>query len=179
MKNPNLKKHLVYWISGGLIMSFLMSLTGTFFPAEGYTQTLLYKMDDLFAISAFACLASKATSENFDIGAAGFTVLTIAQSLFLAEIDQPGNWNFETSNTAVLFLIPAMFLISYYYVFPKWLRSLGIISLIPFIILFILRTSKGFETTFAYELLPFTIYHFLILCWAWQIWKKRNDNMAE
>lgn len=179
MRKINQKNHLVYWISGGLTLSFILSLIGSFFPSESNAQTIFFKIDDLFAISAFACLGSKATSENFDIGAAGFTVLAIAQGLFLAEIDDPGNWNFESSNTAVLFMIPAMLMIAYYYVFPKWLRIGGVISIIPFMILFLIRTSRGFENTLGYELVLFILYHSLILCWAWQIWKKRNEHTIE
>lgn len=178
MQNQNRKNHLVYWISGGLTISFFMSLLGVFFPSESDPQTIIFKIDDLFAISAFACLGSKATSENYDIGAAGFTVLAIAQGLFLAEIDNPGNWNFESSNMAVLFMVPAMLMISYYNVFPKWLRIGGVIAVIPFIILLMIRTSKGFENTLGYEMILFIIYHLIILCWAWIIWKKRNDKIS-
>ncbi len=177
MQNKNRSNHLVYWISGGLAVSFLMSLLGAFFPPESDMQTLIFKIDDLFAISAFACLGSKATSENYDVGAAGFTVLAIAQGLFLSEIDNPGNWNFESSNTAILFMIPSMFLIAYYYVFPKWLRIAGIIAVIPFLILLIIRSQRGFENTLGDELIMFIIYHSLILCWAWEIWKKRKTSL--
>lgn len=176
MKNIH-HKHLVYWISAGLLISFILSLTGSVFPSQSSIQTILFKVDALFAISAFACLGSKAASESFDIPAAGFTVLAIAQGLFLAEIDHAGHWNFESSNTAILFMIPAIFMISYYTEFPKWLRIGGIISLIPFIMLIFFREFSGSENTSLYENIVFLIYQTVTLCWAWQIWSKRDKTV--
>ena len=172
----NIRSHLVYWISGGLLVSFLISLIGSFFPAQSFTQTILFKIDALFAISAFACLGSKATSEQFDIPAAGFNVLAIAQGLFLAEIDHAGHWNYESANTAVLFMIPALLMISYYTVFPKWLRIGGVISLVPFMLLVILRLFTDIQNTSVLENIIYLVYQAVTLCWAWQIWIKRNVN---
>lgn len=151
-------------------MSFIISLIGSFLPSQSVTQTILFKIDALFAISAFACLGSKASSEKMEIPAAGFTVLAIAQGLFLAEIDNPGHWDYQSANTAVLFMVPAVIMIYYYTVFPNWLRIVGIISVIPFIILFIIRLTVGFENTSFYENIVYLIYQLITLCWAWQIW---------
>lgn len=166
------KKSITIWIVAGLVASFVFSVTGTFFPAQGETQTIFFKVDALFAISAFACLGSKATSEHFDIAAAGFTVLAIAQGLFLAEIDQPNHWNYESSTAGALFMIPSFLMISYYKIFPKWLRTSGLIITLPFILLVLLRHMWHPENTFIVESIVYISYQLITLCWAWQIWKK-------
>lgn len=153
-------------------MSFILSLIGSFFPAQSASQTILFKVDALFAISAFACLAAKASSEKMEIPCAGFTVLAIAQGLFLAEIDQPGHWDYESANSAVLFMIPSVLMIYSYTIFPKWVRVLGIISVIPFIFLLIIRLSSVYQNTSFYENIIYLIYQLITLCWAWQIWTK-------
>ncbi len=158
-------------------MSFVVSVAGTFFPYQSVIQTILFKIDALFAIAAFACLGSKATSENSDIAAAGFNVLAIAQGLFLAEIDSPGHWNYETATTAALFMIPSFLMISYYRNFPQWLRTAGIIMTVPFIILIILRYLLKFEKTFEIESIVYLSYQIITLCWAWQVWKE-NSGIA-
>ncbi len=163
------------WIVFGLTMSFIFSLTGTFFPYQSNVQTIFYKIDALFAISAFACLGSKATSEKYDIAAAGFNVLAIAQGLFLAEIDNPGHWNYETATTAALFMVPSFLMISYYIKFPKWLRIGGIIITIPFMILILLRYVFEPENTSVIESIVYLSYQLITLCWAWQIWKENRE----
>lgn len=169
------KTHLPYLISGGLVISFILSLAGSFFPAQSSAQTWLFKIDALFAISAFACLGAKASSEKFDIPSAGFSILAIAQGLFLTEIDHAGQWNYESANIAVLFMIPAVIMISYYFVFPKWLRIGGVLSILPFVILIIVRLTTNITNTSVYENIIFLIYQAVTLCWAWQIWKGRNN----
>jgi len=172
MDNKN--SHLPYFIFGGLVISFILSLIGSLFPPQGFTQTMFFKIDALFAISAFACLASKTTSEGFDIPSAGFSILAIAQGLFLAEIDVANKWNFASESLGVLFMIPAVILISYYTVFPKWLRIAGIVSIIPFIVILLIHEFSGERDTAVFENIVFLIYQMVTLCWAWQIWKDSN-----
>ncbi|MEP7146538.1 MAG: hypothetical protein ABI792_05975 [bacterium] len=157
-------------------MSFVVSLAGTFFPYQSNIQTILFKIDALFAIAAFACLGSKATSENSDIAAAGFNVLAIAQGLFLAEIDIPGHWNYESSTTGALFMIPSFLMISYYSRFPRWLSMLGIGMTIPFITLIILRYIFDIEETSIVESIVYLSYQLITMCWAWQIWKENQKR---
>src|SRR5262245_32227636 len=108
------KTHLRYWISFGLLSSFVASFTGSFFPYQSLLQTILFKLDGLFSLCAFAGLAAKATSEDYDLAGACFTILAISEGLFLASMDQPGQSGNEATITAVFFLIPSFLLISYY-----------------------------------------------------------------
>ena len=168
-------KHLPYFISGGLLLSFLFDITGSFFPSESLAQTILFKIDTLLAITAFACLGSKAASEKYDIASAGFGILAIAQGLFLAKIDQALHWNYDTADTAILFLLPALVLISYYKPFPKWLRYGGILLIIPFLMILIIHLISSTTDLSFYVNIIFLLYHSVTLCWAWQIWNKRNN----
>jgi len=170
----NFKTHLPFFITSGLVLSFTFSLIGSFFLHESQIQTILFKIDGMFAITAFACMASKLTSDGYDIPSAGFNVLAIAQGLFLAEIDQANNWNYSTQSTGVLFMIPALIMIAYYDNFPKWVRYGGIISVIPFVVLFIARNYFGDRNTIDYEVVIFLIYQTVTLCWAWQVWKNKE-----
>ena len=160
MKNQDL--YLPYFISIGLTVSFILSLTGSFFPPQSTEQTIFFRIDALFAITAYTCLSSKAGSEKFDIPCAGFTVLAIAQGFFISEIDNADNWNFGSANTGVLFI-------------QKWLRKGGIISIVPFLILLGLRTFTGTENTTVLENIIFLFHQIITLCWAWQIWKNRKE----
>ncbi|MEO8447254.1 MAG: hypothetical protein ABI528_07140 [bacterium] len=169
----NFKAHLPYFITSGLVLSFIFSLIGSFFLHESLIQTTLFKIDGMFAITAFACMASKLTSDGYDIPSAGFNVLAIAQGLFLAEIDQANSWNYSTQSTGVLFMIPALIMIAYYDRFPKWVRYGGIFSVIPFVVLFIVRTYVGTQNTIDFEIIIFLIYQAVTLCWAWQVWKNK------
>lgn len=169
MDNKN--SHLSYFISGGLVLSFILSLVGSLYPEQSLIQTTLFKIDALFAISAFSCLAAKSSGERFDVAAAGFSILAIAQGLFLSEIDQVNKWNYASESLGVLFMIPAFFMISYYTIFPKWLRISGVISIIPFIALLIIRSTVGEENTALMENIVFLLFQLVTLCWAWEIWK--------
>ena len=171
------KTHLRYWISLGLLSSFLVSFTGSFFPYESSIQILLFKLDGLFAVCAFACLAAKATSENYDLAGAGFTILAISEGLFLTGMDQPGHLGDEANVTAVFFMIPSFLLISYYEKFPKWLHIAGILSTVPFLVLLIIYYSTNAAPTPVMRYIVYLSYQFITLCWAWQVWKeKKNTN---
>lgn len=160
------RQHLPYFIVTGLALSFVFSLTGSFFPLQSPVQNFFFKIDALFAVTAFSCLASKATSEGHDIPAAGFTVLAIAQGLFLAEIGRDYDWDYSTGTVAVLFMIPSLIMISYYTEFPKWVRVLGVVSVIPFVVLMLVRDFYGKANTDIYEIVIFLLYQLVTLCWA-------------
>jgi hypothetical protein len=134
---------------------------------------LLFKLDGLFAVCAFACLAAKAGSEGFDLASAGFTMLAISEGLFLATMDQPGHSANEGNITAVFFMIPSFLLISYYGKFPRWLHIAGILSTLPFIILVIIYYCSRFVPGPVLKYIVYLSYQFITLCWAWQIWKQR------
>jgi hypothetical protein len=175
MSNQKYKTHLCYWISFGLLFSFLTSLSGSFLPYQSFFQNLLFKLDGLFAVCAFACLASKATSENYDLAGAGFTMLAISEGLFLASMDQEGHSGDEATITAVFFMIPSFILISYYQKFPKWLHIAGILSTIPFLVLVIIYYATHSAPAPVMRYIVYLLYQFITLCWAWQIWKDRKN----
>ncbi len=168
------KTHIHHWISFGILGSFLFSLTGSFLPYQGAAQTLFFKIDGLFAICAFACLATKATSEGFDLVAAGFTVLAIAEGLFLTSLDQPDNLNDEVIFTGAFFMIPSFISITYYGKFPKWLHIAGILSTVPFIGFIIVHYSNNFTPGPILKYVVYLVYQIITLCWARQIWKQRK-----
>jgi hypothetical protein len=170
------KTHIKYWICFGLLLSFLLSLAGSFFPHQSFTQTLLYKIDGLFATCAFACLVSKAASEGYDLAAAGFTILAISQGLFLAHIDEPGHWKDESATTAVFFMIPSFIMITYYAKFPKWLHVAGIISTVPFLTLIVMNNIENYKPGPVIKNTVYLTYQFITLCWAWYTW---NDRKAK
>ena len=170
----NQKNHLAYWISFGLLLSFIVSLIGSFFPYEGKVQTILFKLDGLFAVTAFACFAAKASSEKADLPAAGFTILAISEGLFLSTIEESANPGDEILITAVLFMIPSFLLISYYKLFPRWLHIAGILSTVPFVTLVIIYYSNGFLPGPILKYTVYLTYQLILLCWAWHVWKDRN-----
>jgi hypothetical protein len=174
MESLKNKTHLIYWISFGLLLSFLLSLTGSFLPFQSLAQTIFYKIDGLFATCAFACLVSKAASEKYDLAAAGFTVLAISQGLFLAHIDEPGHWKDESATTAVFFLIPSFILITYYSKFPKWLHIAGIFSTVPFLTLIVMNYTENYKPGPVIRNMVYLTYQFITLCWAWYTWKDRK-----
>jgi hypothetical protein len=173
MSNIKDKKHLSYWISFGLLLSFVFSFTGSFLGYQSSAQILLFKIDGLFAVCAFACLASKTTSEGYDLAAAGFTILAISEGLFLGTMDQKGHSGDEANITAVLFMIPSFLLISYYGKFPKWLHIAGILSTIPFLTLVIIYFISNLTPGPVMKYVVYLSYQLVTLCWAWQIWKQR------
>lgn len=168
------ESQIPYFISGGLLLSFIFSVAGSFFPPQSLEQTALFKIDAMFAIMAFSCLSAKLSSEKFLIPSAGFAVLAISQGMFLAEIDQADRWNYSSQVIGVLFMLPAVIMISYYNLIPKWLRITGVLAVVPFILLFIDRYLNGPAHTAVYENIIFLLYQIVTLCWAWQIWKNRK-----
>lgn len=170
------ESHISYFISGGLVLSFIFSFIGALFPSHGLTQTVLFKIDAMFAIVSFSCLSAKLSSEKFLIPSAGFAILAISQGMILSEIDSLERWNYSSQIIGVLFMVPAVIMISYYSEIPKWLRIFGVLSIVPFLILLLDKHFFGAVNTIVYENFINLLYQIIALCWAWQIWKNREQK---
>lgn len=175
MSNQKNLIHLSYWITFGLVLSFIFSVAGNCYPHQSVTQTMLFKIDALFGLAAFACLGAKATTEGYDLAAAGFNMLAISQGLFLLQIDQPGKWNYEAGITGSMFLLPALVMISYYASFPTWLRIAGVVAALPFLSFAVLWFGAEYIPTPIFGNCAYLFYQLVTVAWAVYVWKNRKQ----
>ncbi|MFI5134260.1 MAG: hypothetical protein ACHQD9_00275 [Chitinophagales bacterium] len=128
------------------------------------------------------------TEEKKTMPAAGFTMMAIAQGVIFTTYFEPNNLegntqSYELFDGGLLLFFPAMILISFYHQFPIWVKTLGIISCVPFLIDYII-----FEQTKHYTPVLDTVYmvaqimlETTAVIWSIFIWKnyKRESELPD
>jgi hypothetical protein len=127
------------------IFCFICGGVGGSFPRDSFWQNIFWEITNALFITGCALTSVQLADRKWIIPAAGFIVLSISFIEFFTLIpigDSPEKI-LEIGKCGLLF-IPAMVMISYYTLFPLWLRMMGVISCLPFIaIIFFANLSQN------------------------------------
>ncbi|MEZ5014782.1 MAG: hypothetical protein R2794_10870 [Chitinophagales bacterium] len=140
MQNHEIK-NLVHVGMYCFVVSLVIGLVGSLFDAGSRHQVLLYSINDTLALAGCVLIGRYVGIRGQHIAASGFVMLGIVHGISAGSSIE-GGINLE-SVRLVIPLIPSVLLIAWSKVFPNWLRILGIISAIPFIILYYSAWSQG------------------------------------
>jgi len=115
-------------IAGGFVASVLNSL---------FAATIVWQLANMFYVVGCAMFSLKAASENRNISASGFILLSIGMTTFFS---LQTTLTVDTESAYVsggLILIPGLWLTAFYNKFPKWLRVMSVLASLPRIIMII------------------------------------------
>ncbi|MFI5263663.1 MAG: hypothetical protein ACHQM6_04010 [Candidatus Kapaibacterium sp.] len=112
--------------------TFVLGNLGATFPDGSKVQIFMWQIAGASFIAGCTVSAAKMVREDWDLPAAGFTMLAIAYGIYYSAIVTPTESQLPVIASGVYMLIPAMFLISLYRGFPLWVRIFGLIACIPF-----------------------------------------------
>jgi hypothetical protein len=161
-----------------LVASFF-GFSGDLWPGE--ITLILYKLADALFITGCIILAMMMARKGWDLPASGFTVLSIAWGVFFLAKDFRGQ---EIGNdifaSAFYFLLPSMILIAFYKPFPRFIRVITLITIIPSLLV-LLSLKSGIML--AYDDIirksGYQIIHFVSLVWGIYFYLKYKKEFRQ
>src|SRR5260221_14499116 len=110
------QSHLVHWITGSIVVSFIGGAVASFALAPySPLQNFLFMVFTAVLMTGFAGISVYAGKHSWDIPSAGFVLLTISQGLFVSTVGlKQGEINYSAGVAGIIFMIPALIMICYF-----------------------------------------------------------------
>ncbi|WP_210521678.1 hypothetical protein [Hymenobacter terricola] len=153
-----------------------LGLLGGFFPPA--VSAIAFKLADAVFITGCVLVAMKLARKGWDLPAAGYTVLSIAWGVFFLAKDfrrlDVGNDIFAS---AFYFLLPSLVLIVFYQPFPRWIKALTLLGLVPSLTeLVLLKSGTGQAYEDVVRTTGYQLIHLVSLVWgAFFYWQYRRE----
>ncbi|MFI5134656.1 MAG: hypothetical protein ACHQD9_02265 [Chitinophagales bacterium] len=129
------EKHLPILIAVCLAGNFVLGGLGQSFTSGSFGQILSWQVGSLFYMAGCCLYAAKLHTDKWHISSAGFILLSIGQGIFYTMQNAATNSEaYPLFAAGIMVFIPGMAFICYYSGFPVWLRIMGLVSTIPFVI---------------------------------------------
>lgn len=152
----------------GLVIGTVCGMAGSFVAAPT-VRSLLWGIDGTALVVATALLTVHHLRRGNDLVAAGFLVFVAGQTLVLATAAMDLVAGIPLMGTGAALWAAALLLVSAARVMALWLRAVGVIAALMFVV-FALQVFTGHELTALSRPVPFFAYPFLsvtLLGWAW------------
>ena len=153
---------------GGLVLGSILGLAGTFVTAAA-TRGLLWGLDGIALVVAAVLLAIYYHRKGDDIVGGGFLAFALGEALVLSTAAMDLTTGSATFGAGAGLWAAGLALVSLPRVAPWWLRIIGAIASVLFLIV-ALRLFMSDALTALSRPLPFFAYPFLVatlLGWAW------------
>ena len=155
--------------SGGLVLGSVLGMAGTFVPSAS-VRGLLWGLDGTALVVAAALLTIHYFRKGNDVVAAGFLVFMVGQALILSSAAMDLAASAPVLGAGAILWAASLLLLSAPKVAALWVRIVGVIAGILFLVVAI-RLFMGGALTALSQPLPFFAYPFLVatlLGWAWE-----------
>ncbi len=130
------EKHLPILIAACFIFNFILGGVGQALPVGSFAQIFSWQWSSLLFMAGCCLYGAKLHTDKWHISSAGFILISIGQGIFYTIQNNSGDEAaIPVFAAGMMVFIPGMVFICYYSGFPVWLRILGLISTIPFIII--------------------------------------------
>lgn len=161
------------------------------FPVYDPDSIMLMVCGGALGIAGLTVLGIKLADEKKVLPAAGFTMLAISMGILLVSIFEISNvvshetyekfYRIQTSGNFLY--LPAMYLISEYEDFKKWIRYIGLVSSLTLLIasFMFLFGSRDFKTLETISNIGFFFMFITFFSWAFNVYfnyKKIQKNMT-
>ena len=161
------------------------------FPVYDPNSIMLVVCGGAFGIAGLTVMGIKLADEKKVLPAAGFTMLAISFGILFASIFEISQvvsletyekfYRIQTSGNFLY--LPAMYLISAYEDFKKWIRYIGIVSSLTLLTasFMFLFGSRDFKTLETISNIGFSIMFITFFSWAYNVYinYKKNQNKME
>lgn len=129
-------KSLVLIILIGYILNLLLGWIGVRLDRDSGEQMLLFQIGNAFAISTSVMAARYTGLRGQQVAASAFILLGITHGISLAALSKTGI-NLDREATMAMPMIPALIYMFWCSLFPLWLRLLGIIPSLFFVLVYV------------------------------------------
>ena len=134
----------------GYSSSVLAGLMGLFFQAESYMQLLCYQVNDALAIMASVIAARYTGLRGEHVAASAFILMGITHGVSMASSGLD-SFNIERGLVIIMPMVPALSLLYWCTMFPRWLRLAALVPIFFFIYMYIDVVNGG--TYYGYPLM--------------------------
>ena len=150
------------------------------FPVYDPDSIMVATYGNALFLAGLTVMGIKLADEKKVLPAAGFTMFAISgailmTSLFeISQVVSHETWEkfYRVQSSTNFLYLPAMYLISAYEDFKKWIRFIGLASSIPLLIsgFMFLFGSRNFKTLETISNTGFTLMAITSLCWAYNVY---------
>ncbi len=135
--NKHLEVLMPWFIVGGYALFLLGGLFGGgIFDNKSTGQLVSWQIGNTGAICASVLAGALLSKQDWHLPAAGFVILGLVHSIFFSSLIMD-TIDERIFATGAIVLVPAIFLISFYPVFPLWVKMMGWVSCMFFLIMYI------------------------------------------
>jgi len=156
------------------------------FPVYDPDSIMIGTYGNALSLAGLTVMGIKLADEKKVLPAAGFTMFAISSAILMTSLFEISQVvSFETyekfyriqASTNFLYL-PAMFLISAYEDFKKWIRYIGLISSLPLVIagFMFLFGNRDFKTLETISNIGFTLMFVTSISWAYNVYINYSKN---
>jgi len=156
------------------------------FPVYNPDSIMIGTYGNALSLAGLTVMGIKLADEKKVLPAAGFTMFAISSAILMTSLFEISQVvSFETyekfyriqASTNFLYM-PAMFLISAYEEFKKWIRYIGLISSIPLVIagFMFLFGNRDFKTLETISNIGFTLMFVTSISWAYNVYVNYRKN---
>jgi len=140
------EKHLPVLIAICLAGNFVLGGIGQEFSSDSFGQIFSWQVGSLFYMAGCSLYAAKLHTDKWHISSAGFILLSIGQGIFYTIQNSVSDEQaYPLFAAGIMVFLPGMAFICYYSGFPVWLRIMGLVAIIPFIIVMVLIDLKKYD----------------------------------
>ncbi|HEV8286678.1 MAG TPA: hypothetical protein VGQ09_20355 [Chitinophagaceae bacterium] len=176
-----MKEKLIVLISaGGLLLGCILGMTGSIIPSATF-RSVAWATGSAGIILAGALLTMYYFRKGYDIVAAGFLILSIAESVVFSSCATNADDNIPSFGAGVFLWALSIAVLSLQKIFPLFVRCTGTIAAVLFAILSI-RIFTGHPLNALAKPLPFYAYPFYaatLIGWVWTLLRTNSFSQAE
>jgi hypothetical protein len=164
------ERHLPILIAVCFVGDFVLGGIGQSFPDNSFWQLFSWQWGSLLFMAGTSLYAAKLHTEKWHISSAGFILLSIGQGIFYTINGvKYSSESVSLYATGIMVFLPGMLFLCYYSGFPLWLRILGVLSILPFLVVMIKIDMKNFneQTDIVYSIISFILTQITGVCWSY------------
>jgi hypothetical protein len=176
------EKHLPILIAICFVGNFIFGAIGQTFSNGSFWQLFSWQWSSLLFMAGTSLYAAKLHTDKWHISSAGFILVSIGQGIIFTMQD-PANSREgqELFASAIMVFLPGMLFLCYYSGFPIWLRILGLIAMIPFLISMIKIDMQDFDPKNDnwLSMTGFIMIQVIGICWSYFALRPNNKRSVQ
>ena len=176
------ERHLPYLIAGCFAANFIMGGIGQAFPNGSFGQLFTWQLSSLLFMSGASLYAAKLHTDKWHISSAGFILLSIGQGIiFTMPNNRVSHESLTMFASAVMVFLPGMIFLCYYSGFPIWLRVLGLVAMLPFLVNMVkidMQTFDEGKDTWL-NVVGFVLIQITSICWGYYVIRPFRETSVQ
>jgi len=175
------QRKFAYAIIALFCVSFVVGLSGAFFPNNSLPQIMVWQGAMTCMIAACVLMGAYVAERGWSFASGGFTLLGIACGSFYSSL-AVDTFTPNIMARGIIILIPAFVSIGMSSYLPPILKWLSMSICIPFLILYIRILTGKYVVNEFLQMASFSYLQFNSVLWSVNVWrelKKRNDPFPQ